>query len=282
AGHRGFTCATVREMLGMAEAGLGDDLLLANEVVDVGLLRQLAAVPGGARMTVAVDSSETVAAAAEAGLREVLVDVNIGLPRCGCLPSDAGRVADRARAAGLEVRGVMGYEGHIVGVPDRAKREAMLAESMEQLLAAHAAVGGEMISSGGTGTYDINRAATEIQAGSYVLMDTAYGKLDLPFRQGLSLLTTVVSVSKDWAVCDGGLKSLGMDHGNPTIPGAEIFFCSDEHITFMPGPDAPVKVGDRVEVIPAHIDPTIALHERMHVVRDGEIVETWAVDLRGW
>ena len=156
----------------------------------------------------------------------------------------------------------------------------MLAESMEQLLAAHAAVGGDVISSGGTGTYDINTAATEIQAGSYVLMDTAYGKLGLPFRQGLSLLTTVVSVSKDWAVCDGGLKSLGMDHGDPTIPGADVFFCSDEHITFMP--HSPVRVGDRVEVVPAHIDPTIALHDRLHVVRDGEVVDVWPVDLRGW
>jgi D-serine deaminase-like pyridoxal phosphate-dependent protein len=268
-------------MVGMARAGLGDDLLLANEVVDAELLRELMSVEG-ARMTVAVDSEATVSAAAAAGIREVLVDVNIGLPRCGCLPSDAGRIADLARGAGLEVRGVMGYEGHIVGNPDRAKREEMLAESMEQLLAAAADVGGDVISSGGTGTYDINTAATEIQAGSYVLMDTAYDKLDLPFRPALTLLTTVISVAKDWAVCDGGLKSLGMDHGDPTIPGAQVFFCSDEHITFMPGAEMTVGVGDRVAVVPAHIDPTIALHEQMHVVRDGEVVETWEVDLRGW
>src|SRR5688572_20420741 len=96
AGHPGFTCATVREVEGMARAGLGDDLLLANEVLDA---RRLGAVvETGARVTVAVDSDVTVRAAAAGGVREVVVDVNVGLPRCGCEPEDAGRVADLARA----------------------------------------------------------------------------------------------------------------------------------------------------------------------------------------
>ena len=88
AGHRAFTCATIREVEGMAAAGLGEDLLLANEVLDA---RRLGALADTARVTVAVDSAETVAAAAAGGVREVLVDVNVGLPRCGCAPGDAGR-----------------------------------------------------------------------------------------------------------------------------------------------------------------------------------------------
>ena len=147
---------------------------------------------------------------------EVLIDVNVGLPRCGCPPEEAGRLADRARAAGLDVRGVMGYEGHIVGLEDRAARTAMLEDSMGQLSLAADQVGGEVISAGGTGTYDLNSWATEIQAGSYALMDTAYGKLGLPFAQALSVLSTVISVSAGWAVADCGLKALGMDHGNPS------------------------------------------------------------------
>src|SRR5262245_41632282 len=135
-GHRAFTCATLREMEGLAKAGLGEDLLLANEVLDA---RRLGALD--ARVTVAVDSAETVAAAAAGGVREVLVDVNVGLPRCGCAPEDAGRIAELARSAGLRVRGVMGYEGHAVGVPERAKRAALVAAAMERLRAAHAAVG---------------------------------------------------------------------------------------------------------------------------------------------
>jgi D-serine deaminase-like pyridoxal phosphate-dependent protein len=70
-----------------------------------------------------------------------------------------------------------------------------------------------------------------------------------------------------------------MDHGNPTVPGGLVWFCSDEHTTFS-GLD--VAVGDLVRVEPAHVDPTVALHERMHLVDGDEVLETWPVDLRGW
>ena len=66
AGHAAFTCATPREMVGMAAAGLGDDLLLANEVLDPTRLAAMAAVQDTARVTVAVDSDATVEAAAAA------------------------------------------------------------------------------------------------------------------------------------------------------------------------------------------------------------------------
>ena len=277
-GHTGFTCATTVEAHGLARAGLGQDLLLANEVVDEARLRRL--VRTGARVTVAVDSEETVAAAAAAGIGEVVVDVNVGLPRCGCAPDAAGRLAESARARGMVVRGVMGYEGHVVGLEDRARRVELVHVAMELLLEAHAAVGGELISAGGTGTYDINTWATEIQAGSYALMDSAYGKLSLPFSQALTVLATVVSVSPGWAVADSGAKALAMDHGNPTIEGAEVWFCSDEHLTFAPR--GAVRVGARVRVVPSHVDPTVAYHEQIHLVDGDDVLESWPVDLRGW
>ncbi len=279
-GHQNFTCATIREMEGMARAGLGDDLLLANEVLDTSRLGALA--EAGARITVAVDSAQTVAAAADGGVTEVVVDVNIGLPRCGCPPTEAGRIADLARGRGLDVRGVMGYEGHLMMVSPESNKARMTEEAMALLLAAHADVGGDLISAGGTGTYAINTWATEIQAGSYALMDTAYATLGFPFEHALSVLATVVSVSPGWAVADVGLKSLGMDHGNPTIPNAAVWFCSDEHTTFAPDAGTVVQVGDRVRVLPAHIDPTVALHEAMYLVDGDEVLDRWAVDLRGW
>jgi D-serine deaminase-like pyridoxal phosphate-dependent protein len=262
-------------MEGMAKAGLGDDLLLANEVLDARRLGDL-----DARVTVAVDSEQTVRAAADGGVKEVLVDVNVGLPRCGIAPEEAGRLADLARSRGLNVRGVMGYEGHAVGLPDRALREQLTKEAMEKLLAAHADVGGDVVSAGGTGTYDINTWANEIQAGSYALMDTAYTHLELPFRQALTVLATVISVGTGYAVADCGLKALGMDHGAPSIEDADVWFVSDEHITFAPR--AAVRVGDRIRVIPAHVDPTVAYHERMHLVRGDTVEDVWEVDLRGW
>jgi len=283
AGHRHFTAATVREVVGLARAGLGEDVLLANEVVDRHRLR--AAVASGARLTVAVDSEETIAAAAAAGVREVLIDVNVGLPRCGCDPADAGRLAERARTVGLAVRGVMGYEGHVVGLPDRAARVEQTEAAMRLLLDAHGRVGGDVVSAGGTGTYDINTWATEVQAGSYALMDTAYGELGLGFVAALGVLATVISVgSGGWAVADCGLKALGMDHGNPTLAdGGVVWYCSDEHITFSPADGAPAyRVGQRIRVVPAHVDPTVAYHEWLHVVDGDDVVESWPVDLRGW
>jgi D-serine deaminase-like pyridoxal phosphate-dependent protein len=280
AGHRGFTCATLREVEGLAAAGLGEDLLLANEVLDA--TRLAAVARSGARVTVAVDSDETVDAAARGGLREVLVDVNVGLPRCGCDPADAGRLADHARGLGLSVRGVMGYEGHLMLERSRERRAAKTEQCMEVLVRAHRDVGGDVVSGGGTGTYDVNTWVTEVQAGSYALMDTAYAALGLPFRPALAIEATVISVSHSgWAVADCGLKALGMDHGPPSIPGYEVWSCSDEHTTFS-APSLP-RVGDRIRVVPAHLDPTVAYHERMHVLDgNGTVLEAWAVDLRGW
>jgi D-serine deaminase-like pyridoxal phosphate-dependent protein len=283
AGHTAFTCATIREAEGMAEAGLGSDLLVANEVVDA---RRLGAmVDEGHRVTLAVDSPQTVDAARAGGVREVLIDVNVGLPRCGVAPDGAGRLADVARSAGLEVRGVMGYEGHAVGLADRAQRAEAVQASAALLATAHEAVGGEVVSAGGTGSYDLNEVATEIQAGSYVPMDTAYGQLDLPFGQALTVLATVISVNRSggWAVVDCGLKALGMDHGNPAADVGDVWFCSDEHTVLTPidAGELP-EVGDRVHVIPAHCDPTVAYHEWLHLVRGNEVLERWPVDLRGW
>jgi D-threonine aldolase len=276
AGHHGFTCATIRECEGMAAAGLGQDLMLANEVLDA--RRVGALVEDGARVTLAVDSVPTIEAAAGGGVREVIIDVNVGLPRCGCAPQDAGRLADLARQRGLEVRGVMGYEGHVMIVDDAADRAGQCRQAMELLVAAAADVGGELISGGGTGTYACNSWVTEIQAGSYALMDTQYGRQGHPFRQAVFVLAEVISSAAEWSVADAGLKALAMDHGNPELEGSQVWFCSDEHTTFSP----PRPVGDRVWLIPAHVDPTMAMHERLYLYSGEDVVGCWPIDLRGW
>jgi D-serine deaminase-like pyridoxal phosphate-dependent protein len=279
-GHRSFTCATPREVLGMVAAGLGDDLLLANEVLDPARLSAMAAQQDRAVITVAVDSRETIDAASSAGLKYVLIDVNVGLPRCGCKPSDAGHLADYARSRAMVVRGVMGYEGHLMGVLDRDEQRAKVAEAMEKLIVASLLVGGDIISAGGTGTYDLHDQVTEVQAGSYALMDTHYGGRGHPFEQACFVLATVISSNDEYAVADAGLKTQGMDHGKPSIDGAVVHFLSDEHITFAP--TAALALGERVKVIPAHIDPTMAMHDAAWLVRGDDVIERWPIDLRGW
>jgi D-serine deaminase-like pyridoxal phosphate-dependent protein len=159
---------------------------------------------------------------------------------------------------------------------------------MELLREAHEAVGGDVVSAGGTGTFDMSALPTEIQAGSYALMDTAYAALDVPFSNALHVVATVVSTSPasgGYAVADCGLKALGMDHGNPTVDAGAVWFCSDEHVTFGTDVGAMI-VGDRVLVTPAHVDPTVAYHETFRVADgpglDAEVVDEWPIDLRGW
>jgi D-serine deaminase-like pyridoxal phosphate-dependent protein len=304
-GHAAFTCATPREVIGMAQAGLGTDLLLANETVDVSRLRAMAALLNTTsselvRITVAIDSEITASLAAECGITDVLIDVNVGMPRCGVTPERAVALASYAVSVGLNVRGVMGYEGHLMAVADRDEQRTKVRSAMELLVQCFDEVRTQsgddctIISAGGTGTFDlydpsdpILARVNEVQAGSYALMDSHYGALELPFVQALYVVGTVISVSDSWAVIDVGLKSLGMDHGNPTIEGASVWFCSDEHITFSMKDGRPLPVvGSRVLVQPAHIDPTIALHEAMHVVdqikTDGQVIDTWPVNLRHW
>jgi len=281
-GHRAFCCATVREMMGMAAAGLGHDLLLANESLDLTRLTPIIS-NGLARITVAVDSEETIEAAVRAQVPEVLIDVEVGLPRCGCDRDDAGRLADLSRDQGLVVRGVMGYEGHLMREPEDTKAE-LVQRSMARLLEAHEAVGGEVVSGGGTGTWDTNTWVNELQAGSYCLMDTEYAPHASDFESALFVNTTVISVShKGWGVLDAGLKAFGMDHGDPTVLDVgDCWFVSDEHLTFGIAEGAAVKVGDRVRVVPAHVDPTVSQHERLHLVDHDEVLEVWDIDLRGW
>ena len=286
AGHQSFTCATPREILGMIAADVGDDFLLANETLDANRLSLLADAQDSALITVAIDSEETLQAADKAGIKSVMIDVNVGLPRCGCPVSMAGRLADAARVRGINVRGVMGYEGHLMMVTDRDEKKQRVHEAMSLLATAHEDVGGDIVSAGGTGTYDMFTGTTvnEVQAGSYALMDTHYGQLGLPFVQAMWIVGTVISVHEKWSVVDVGLKSLSLDHGNPSIDKHSVWFCSDEHTTFSPNDGEPrPKVNDRVFVTPSHIDPTIAMHDVAYVANQfGEVIAQWPIDLRGW
>ena len=99
----------------------------------------------------------------------------------------------------------------------------------------------------------------------------------------LFVLAQVIHVSPTHAVANAGLKAFGMDHGAPSMQdGHQVLFVSDEHVTFIPSPEHRVQVGDLVRLVPAHCDPTVAYHERMHVIDDEEVVDVWPVDLRGW
>ena len=297
----GLTCATVGEAEVIVAERLTEDILIANEVVGPGKAERVAKLAARANVKVAVDSDaglEELAQAARAEGAEVgvLVDVDVGLPRCGVAPGEpALALAKRvASTDGVRLRGLMGYEGHVVGIEEREKREAGATESIERLLETArlvraAALPCEIVSAGGTGTYDITggmEGVTEIQAGSYVLMDTAYAKLDIPFELAFSVLGTVVSRPKpELCVTDSGHKACTFDHGRPSVKGVEgasVVFLSDEHASIALPAESTVAVGDRIELWPSHIDPTINLHDSIYALDGDEVAEVWPVAARGY
>lgn len=290
AGCIGFCTATVPEAVLLADAGF-EDILIANEVCDRTRLDAVRDLAGRITLTVAVDSVEAVDIIAPTGAR-VLVDVNVGLPRCGVAPEGARELAEAAAAASLEVVGVMGYEGHVTVMSDVGERADAARKSMAVLLevaedlreAGHDIA---IVSAGSTLTYDVTGTidgVTELQAGSYALMDTEFSKSS-PFEEALGVLCTVVSAQGDLAVLDAGLKTLTIDHGNPELRpevAADVLFCSDEHTTLATRDGFDHRVGDRMWLRPSHVDPTVNLHDRLFVVRDEEVVDVWPVAGRGY
>ncbi len=290
AGCIGFCCATLSEAEVFAREGF-DDLLIANEVCDPTKVDRLVALSKEVTLTVAVDSRASADILSGTDLR-VLIDINVGLARCGAAPADAPDVARAAVRAGLNVVGVMGYEGHVTVIEDVDERAAATRKSMEVLLSVADALRAEaydigIVSAGATLTYDVVGSLdgiTEVQAGSYALMDTTFARSS-PFEEALRCLTTVTSVQGNIAVLDAGLKTLAVDHGSPELPSdvpAQVLFLSDEHTTLATGDGWTFRPGDRLYLRPTHVDPTVNLHDQLYAFRGDEIVDVWPVAARGY
>ena len=294
----GLTCATVSEAELVAE--FCGDVLVANEPIGPGKAGRVAALAGRVDVTVAIDSNrgleELDGAAVHADTKiGVLIDVNVGQNRCGVAPEDTVNLARRAAAArGLRLRGVMGYEGHLVGVASRTERETRTRQAMVGLVAAasalrEAGLACDIVSAGGTGTYDITGRTdgiTEVQAGSYVLMDSDYGRLDVPFEQAFWVLGTVISrPTPTRCVADCGHKATTKDHGHPLVrdvEGAEILALNDEHATIGVPADCRLEVGDPIYLRPSHTDPTINLHDVVYAIDGERVVGVWPIAARGY
>lgn len=296
----GVTCATVYEGEICAAHGV-EDILIANEPIGPGKAARCAALAAKAHLTVAADShfglqelSDAAVGAGGTTTIGVLADINVGMPRCGVRPEAAVELARLAtELPGLEFRGVMGYEGHAVLMTDGEGREASARQAMQVLLDAkslveEAGIEVGIVSGGGTGTYNVTGAIegiTEIQAGSYALMDDAYLDLGLGFERAAWVLTTVISrPSSHLAIADGGLKAFAMDHGNPKLIGpgnGDVMFLSDEHATLRVD-EGDFPLGSKAILSIAHIDPTVNLHDEFWVLSGDEVSARWPVEARGY
>jgi D-serine deaminase-like pyridoxal phosphate-dependent protein len=274
----GVTCATAWEAEVAARAGLHDDILVANEVADPGGLASLRRAAEHARITVAIDSPRHLELLDGIDCR-VLIEINVGQNRCGMDPGDEAAIVALAERAGPRFRGLQGYEGHAVLLPERPSREVQVERAATILDRLRTLLDCELVSGGGTGTYDLSTHLDEIQAGSYVLMDASYDKLGLPFELALACRTTIVSRNGTRAVCDAGLKALSAEYGLPRAvdPAFEVVELADEHATLQVDGARELNVGDAILLIPAHIDPTVNLHAALHAVAADGSVQRWPV-----
>jgi D-serine deaminase-like pyridoxal phosphate-dependent protein len=201
---------------------------------------------------------------------------------------EALEVARHARGlAGIEWRGAMGYEGHCMLEPDREVRVQKQGKAVSDLLEvvdylAADGIGCEIISAGGTGTYDLTGAhprVTELQAGSYVFMDAFHGSLIPGFPVSLTVLSTVMSRHGTRVILDAGRKAVGVDLMMPEVVGhkAETAFVNEEHTGIDVAENCSLAVGDTVELLPGYGPTTVNLHAIYHIVEGDVVTDVWPV-----
>ena len=167
-GAVGITCAKLTQAVAMADAGI-DDMLIANEIVGRTKVQRLVALANRlARLCVAVDnesnlrmiSEEAAAAGATVG---VLVDLNVGMDRCGVHWSKQAEIVGMCQLAAelpaIDFRGLMGYEGHAQGAENK---DELTMEVAERLAAAKRWVEATglavpLVSGSGSGNYYVSK-----------------------------------------------------------------------------------------------------------------------------
>jgi len=305
AGAKGITCAKLGEAEVLAAAGI-KDILIANQIVDpVKIFRLVGLAHGDTKITVVVDNEENIidlskAASNIGSIIHVLIEVDVGMRRCGVnTPEEVFYLSDKIiKSKNLVFEGIQAYEGHLVydlGVPpkltDELKRKGVqkMIEKVGniKMYLEKRDIEVNEISGGGTGTYYItgdNTIWTEIQAGSYIFMDSVYSRAGLPFKNSLTILVTVIHKRPGVAITDAGLKVCSVDQGPPSIKDythlRTVDELSEEHGPILDGNDE-LKYLQKIEFIPSHCCTTINLHERYHCVRNGLLEAIWPITGRG-
>lgn len=308
AGAIGICCTTIGEAEVIAGGGIAN-VLVTSPVVTPAMIARLVALNARAEgLMVVADNPANVdaleAAAAAAGRPTgVIVEFDVGQGRTGTTGPEAAIALARqiADAPHLRYAGVQAYYGHLQHIPTLAERGKAAEAQLARLRDLVTRLGGEglapaIVTGGGTGTASIDLAAgifTEIQPGSYPFMDREYVEIEMSagapaFEPALSVLASVVSANRPgFVVVNAGYKSFATEGGMPLVAapklaGAEYRLMGDEHggVTFDPEGGV-VKLGDAIEFLTPHCDPTINLYDRYHVMRGDVLVDIWPVDARG-
>ena len=300
AGAIGITCAKLSEAEVMAAAGIRD-ILIANQVVGKTKVTRLANLRHHADVMVAVDSLDNAIqladAANQAGVSiRVVVEINTGMDRCGVQPGESALTLAKqvAELPGLRFSGVMGWEGHTVGIEDPDEKKRCVHLAVESLVATaqmirSAGLAAPVVSCGGSGSYRITSlipGVTEVQAGGGVLGDVTYTEWGAQTEPGLFILATVISrPATERAVVDAGRKAMNGEVALPVarnFSGLHLKKLNAEHgILVIDDPSVELKVGDKLDFIAGYGDNTVFLHDYLFGVRNGKVEIAWEVQGRG-
>jgi D-serine deaminase-like pyridoxal phosphate-dependent protein len=310
AGAVGVCSASLHEAEALVGQGI-NNILITSPVVGAGKVdRLMQLLEGGARVAVVVDDREYAASLAAAAHRcghvlDVLIDVDLGMGRTGVNNIEAAlQLVDVVcDAEGVSYRGLQAYSGRVQHIEEFAERDRVYTAQLRFLSALIAALDKRglkpaTVSGGGTGTLALDcreGLLTEHQGGSYIFMDVEYGAVtlgandaDARFATSLFLHSTVISKNVPGQVTtDAGLKSFATEGPLPRVSagapvGTAYSFFGDEHgcLTF-PTPTDSLALGSVVAFVTPHCDPTINLHDYLHVVRDDTVVDIWPIVGRG-
>lgn len=295
-GITAFLCAKLNEAEVLAAAGVRD-IFVANQIIGTSKLARLAALAARTDVSVCVDNMTNVddlaLVAQNVGATVgVLIEVDIGMQRCGVEPGEATLALARQIAAkrGLRFLGLQGYDGHLQMLPDPVERRkkcllGLAALMMTKKRLQDAGIPVAVVTGGGTGTWEWFASfpgVTELQPGSFLLMDAAYHAIRPEFGCALSILATVISQRAGWYVLDAGSKAISKDFGMPVVKGHET-----EHVTRLAEEHTivecahPPQVGARREVLPAHCCATMNLHRTCVAVRNGKVEAVWPIEASG-
>jgi D-threonine aldolase len=302
AGITAFKAATPAECE-MTAAADAPDVLLAFQPVGPAVPRlvSLARRFPSTRFSTVVDDEAAAAvlgeAASSAGVvLDVCLDIDCGMHRTGLAPgADAERVYARiAKTPGLRPDGLHAYDGHLRS-PDLAVRTAACEASIAPVRALRDRLraGGlrvPRIVAGGTPSFPVYARHEDLECspGTCVFWDAGYsaGLPDLDFLYAVVVLARGISKPGGRRVClDLGHKAVASENPHPRavfpeVPDASAVSHSEEHLVLETDRAADLRVGDVIYAIPWHVCPTVALHDRAVVVRDGRAAGTWAVTAR--
>lgn len=299
AGASGICVARVGEAEVFAQNGF-DNILIANQVIDINQIKRLVDLNKKALVRSCVDSEKNVTdlnkyALEEGIVLEVVIEVDVGLGRNGVKPGEpALKFANFIKKCkGLKIVGLQGYEGHLISVHDNDLRKKQTEECMKLLVDSRDLLNDngfdiDYLTASNSGTYMFSakyKGITELQPGTYVFNDEHHFRIVPEFNIAATVLGTITNIpGKRLYTIDVGLKAVTNDNGNPIFknhPKCRIRVMTEEHSIFRASPNDNFQIGQKIELIPSHICTTVNLYDHFTVIKDDEIFARWEIEARG-